>query len=248
MIPSSIKQPIRRLTLSALSLIALASFTWAQGNGAQSARCVLTLAQAPELRAFRLGLNQDRVVARFPGLSFERPDEFGLTKVKLIMMGHEAYPGGTVGRDRAVQMVTAASTADGRSFLVDSSKYPDLKGVNGIRLRFVDGRISYLQVGYDESVDWNDVDEFVHAISKPLGLSESWQRGADSEASTREKELPCDGFRVTASLGGTADDFHIGAQLALDDLAASKLVEKRQSDQIEKKKRQEEERRRTFKP
>lgn len=227
----------------------LASIAWAQGNGnVPNAKCSLTLAQAPELRGFRLGLNQDRVVARFPGLSFEKPDEFGLTKVRLIIVSRDAYPGGSAGRDRGVQMDIATGTSDSRAFLIDISKYPDLKGVNGIRLRFIDGRISYFQIGYDEAVAWTDVDEFVQTISKPLGLSGSWQRGVDSDGSTREKELPCDGFRLTASLGGNSDDYHTAAQLAVEDMGARKLVEKRQSDQIEKKKRQEEERRRTFKP
>ncbi len=162
-------------------------------------------------------------------------------------MNHDDYPGGSVGRDRGVQIDIAAGTAEGRSFLVDSSKFPDLKGVTGIRLRFIDGRVSYLQMGYDESFAWNDVDEFVRAISKPLRLDGDWQRGPDSD-NTKEKELPCDGFLITASLGGDTGDYHIGARLSLEDVVATRMIEKRQSDQKEKAKRQEEERRKTFKP
>jgi hypothetical protein len=249
MTASSNQQHMKRLTLSALFVLALSSLAWGQGNsgGLQNAKCTLTLAQAPELRGFRLGMNQERVLARFPGISVERVDAFGLTKVRLTLMNHDDYPGGSVGRDRGVQIDIAAGTTEGRSFLVDSSRFPDLKGVNGIRLRFIDGRISYLQMGYDDSVVWNDVDEFVRAISKPLGLAGNWQRSSDSD-NTKEKELPCDGFLIMAGLGGDTRDYHVGAQLSLEDVVASRMIEKRQSDQKEKVKRQEEERRKTFKP
>lgn len=237
-------------TLFTLFVLAPSSLAWAQGNGGglQNAKCTLTLAQVPELRGLRLGMNQERALARFPGISLERPDGFGLTKVRLTLMNRDDYPGGSVGRDRGVQIDIAAGTAEGRSFLADRSKFPDLKGVNGIRLRFIDGRLSYLEMGYDDSVAWTDVDEFVGVISKALRLDGSWQKGPDSDNATREKELPCDGFLVTAGMGGGPSDYHFGARLSFEDMVATKLIEKRQSDQKDKAKRQEEERRKTFKP
>jgi hypothetical protein len=240
---------MKRLTLSALLVLALSSIAWAQGNsgGLQNAKCTLTLAQAPELRGFRLGMEQQRVLARFPGLSVDRADKFGLTKLSLTVMDHDDYPGGSVGRDRGVQKDIAVTTAEGQSFSIDSSRFPDLKGVKRIRLRFIDGRISYLQVGYDDSVVWNDVDEFVQVISKPLNLDGNWQRNSDSDDS-KQKELPCSGFLITAGLGGGTGDHLIGVLLSLEDVVASRMIEKRQTDQKEKAKREEEERRKTFKP
>jgi len=241
---------MKRLTLSALFVLALSSLAWAQGNSGslQNAKCALTLAQAPELRGFRLGMSQERALAHLPGISVEPADKLGLTKVRLALMNHDDYPRGSVGRDQGVQIDITGGTAEGRSFLVDSSKFPDLKGVKRIRLRFIDGRVSYLQIGYDDAVAWNDVDEFVRAISKSLGLEGNWQKGSDPDSDTKEKELPCVGFLMTASLGGDTGDYRIGAQLSLEDMVAARMIEKRQNDQKEKAKRQEEERRKTFKP
>lgn len=239
---------MKRLTVYAFLVMALSSLAAAQSNSGtvQNGKCTVPLAKAPELRGFRLGMSQERVLARFPGISLDRADEFGRTKVKLTFMSHEDYPGGSVGRDRGVQIDIAAGTTDGKSFLVDSSRFPELKGLTTIRLRFIDGRISYLQMGYDDSIAWIDSDEFARVISKPLGLDGNWQRVDDSD--TKEKQLPCDGFLARAGLGGDAGDYHVGARLSLEDTGAARMLEKRQSDQAEKLKRQEEERRKAFKP
>lgn len=239
---------MKRLTLFAIFVLALSSVVWAQDKsaGLQKPKCTLTLTQAPELRGFRLGMEQQRVLARFPGLSLDRADKFGHTKVSLIVMDHEDYPGGSVGRDRGVQKDIAVTSPEGQSFFVDSSRFPNLKGVKRIRLRFIDGRISYLQVGYDDSLRWNDVNEFVQVISTPLKLDGAWQRSEAEDP--KEKELPCDGFLVTASLGGSAGESHIGTLISLEDMVATGVIEKRQNDQKEKARRQEEERRKLFKP
>ncbi len=241
---------MKPIIFSALFILALSSLAWAQDNrgGLPSAKCTLTSGRAPELRGFRLGLAQERVLARFPGASVEKADEFGLTKLNFTLMNHDSYPGGnTAGRDRGLQLDITGRPAEGRSFLVDESRFPDLKDVRQIRVRFIDGRIAYVQLGYDESFAWKDIDEFVRVISKALGLDGKWQRDSESD-SDKERKVSCEGFLMTASLGGDVLDYHVGARLSLEDVAATKTIEKRQTDQKDKAQRQEEERRKTFKP
>jgi hypothetical protein len=168
--------------------------------------------------------------------------------LRLTLIDIDLYPKGSSSRDRGVQVDLAARTADGASFTADSTKFPDLKGVRSIQLRFVDGRISYVLVGYDDSFKWNGVDEFAQTVSRNLALPGEWRVPLDSDRVGREKEIRCEGFLIAAVIGGETTDAHIGAQLSLEDTALTQVVEKRQKDREEKKKREEEERRKTFKP
>ena len=236
--------------LNVILLLIFSSMAFGQGNSktVPAAKCTLSLAQAPALRGLRLGMNQAQVLTRFPGLSLDRADELGLSRLRLTLIDVDLYPKGSFNRDRGVQLDIAAPTADGRSFTVDSSRFPNLKGVRKIQLRFVDGRIAYLLVGYDDSYKWDSVDEFAQTVSKNLGLPGEWRAPLDSDRLGKEKELRCEGFSFAAVIGGESTDSRIGAQLSLEDTATTQVVEKRQKDREEKKRREEEERRKTFKP
>ena len=243
---------MKLIILSVVLLLAFSSLNLGQGNAqrapAPAAKCTLTLAQAPELRGIRLGINQAQVVARFPGLSIDRPDKLGESRVRLNLMAALFYQRGTSTRDRAVQADIASGTADTPSFTVDGSRFPDLKGVRKIQLRFVDGRLAYVMVGYDDSVKWDGVDDFVDTVAKILGLPRAWQVPRDSDSIGKAEELRCDGFLMTATLGGDTTDSSIAAQLSLEDTALTQMVEKRQNDQKEKARREDEDRRKAFKP
>lgn len=233
-----------------LLLLTFSSLAFGQGSsqGAPRAKCTLALADAPALRGLRLGMNQAQVLARFPGLSLDRPDELGLSRLRLTLIDVDLYPKGSANRDRGVQIDVAAGADEGRAFTADSSRFPDLKGVRKIQLRFVDGRMAHVLVGYDDSFKWNSVDEFVQIVSKNLGLPGEWRVPLDSERLGREKELRCEGFLMAAVIGGDPTDAHIGAQLSLEDTAMTQMVEKREKDREEKKRQEELERRKTFKP
>ena len=241
---------MKSTTLTVLLLLIFSSVAFGQGNSkaAPAAKCTLALAQAPALRGLRLGMTQAQVLARFPGLSLDRADEFGLSRLRLNLIDADLYATGSTVRDRGVQLDIAAGTAEGRSFTVNSSKFPDLKGVRKIQLRFVDGRLSYVLLGYDDSFKWESVDEFAETVSKNLGLPGEWGVPLDSDRVSREKELRCDGFLLGATIGGDTTDTRTGAQLSVEDTATTQGIEKRQKDREEKKRRQEEERRKTFKP
>jgi len=193
-------------------------------------------------------MNQTQLLARLPGISLDRPDELGQSRLRLNLIDADLYPKGSSNRDRAVQIDIAAGTAEGRAFTSDSTRFPDLKGVRKIQLRFVDGRVAHIVVGYDDSFKWNDVDEFAQTVSKNLGLPGEWRTPRDSDRLGREKELRCEGFLIAAVIGGDTTDARIGAQLSLEDTAMTQTIDKRQKDLEEKKKREEADRRKAFKP
>ena len=235
--------------LNVILLLTFSSVAFGQGQSesAPAAKCTLAQAQAPALRGLRLGMTQAQVLARFRGLSLNRADELGRSQLRLTLIDDLSSTGSS-NRDRGVQIDIAAGTAEGRSFTADSSRFPDLKGVRSIQLRFVDGRLSYVLLGYDDSFKWNGVDEFAQTVAKNLGLPGEWRVPRDSDRLGKEKELQCDGFLMAAMIGGDMTDTRMGAQLSLEDTAIAELIEKRQTDREEKKRREEEERRKTFKP
>ncbi|HZO85522.1 MAG TPA: hypothetical protein VFC26_09925, partial [Verrucomicrobiae bacterium] len=134
------------------------------------------------------------------------------------------------------------------AFIVDSAKFSALKSVRRVRLRFMDGRLSFIQLGYDDSITWESVDEFVVTVAKSLNLSGTWNLPEDSDGSGNQRELRCEGFALIGSVGADATDTRIAAQLSIEDLAASKIIAKRQEDLKEKAKRDEEAKRKNFKP
>jgi len=241
---------MKQIILSILLLPAFSSLTMAQGNKSKQTapvtRCTLTLTQSPQLRGLRLGQNQAQVLARFPGLSLDHADEFGAARLRLSFVDADLYQRGS--RDRGVQIDLTGTPAEGRSFTIDRSRFPDLKGVRRIHLRFVDGRIAYVLVAYDDSFKWNSVEEFAETVSKLLGLPDDWRESSDSDRAKNSREVRCDGFMMTAEIGGDVIDSKIGSQLTLEDTSTSQLIEKRRKDKEEQTRRAEEDRRKTFKP
>lgn len=210
-------------------------------------KCTLALDRAPELRGLRLGASQATVLARFPGTSLEKPDKFGLAQLRLTVIDTGA---GTrvMRRDRAVEADITSTPGAESAFIIDAAKFPPLKGVRGIRLRFVDGRLAYARVAYDDSVKWDSVDEFVMTVAKALSLPVEWSSPDDSGSASKQRELRCDGFVVTADVSADSTDTRIAAQLSVEDLTATKTVEKRQDDATQKAQQAEDAKRKSFKP
>jgi hypothetical protein len=237
-------------------LLALLTFTATIGQRKvedKQPTCTLGLDHAPELRGFRLATDQGKVLARFPGVSIVKPDKFGLAKLRLSVVDSAVLISagvikGPVTRDKGVQADISARPEEGSAFIIDSAKFPALKGVTKIELRFIDGRLSFVLVSYDDSIKWNDIDDFVGTVSKTLSLPNEWQTPAEAGGQNTEKELRCDAFAISANVGADSSDSRVGAQLTLEDLAAWKALSKRQNDFQEKAKREEDEKRKTFKP
>lgn len=233
-----------------LILLIVLSSAWplfAQGkNEIKQAKCTLAIDRAPELRGFRVGATQASVLARFPGVSVEKPDKFGVTQLKLTIIDSSAVVRALGTREKGRLDMTSLQGEEG-SFTVDAAKVPALKGVARIQLRFLDSRLSNIQVAYDDSIKWDSTDEFVETVSKILNLPAEWRVSAEAE-SREDQELRCEDFVVTAHVGSDASDTRIAVQLSVEDLAASKTIQKRQYDLKEKAQQTEDAKRKNFKP
>jgi membrane-bound lytic murein transglycosylase D len=111
---------------------------------AKEAGCQLTLAQAPELRGFRLGMTLAQVKEKITSESyFDRlytVSEFGERSVRVS--GYQL-------------------------------KAENSKGVSDAEFEFLDDKLTLLKVTYDGSVRWNSPQEFVSRVVEALGLPPS---------------------------------------------------------------------------
>jgi hypothetical protein len=114
-------------------------------------------------------------------------------------------------------------------------------------MRFIDGRLSYLQVVYNDDIKFDSIDQFVETISGLLKLPSEWQTPEDAD-SDHVKELRCEGFVLSANTLGDPTETNAGAELILQDTAAWNAMSKRQNEITEKSKRDADEKRKAFKP
>src|ERR1051325_4235120 len=78
---------MKNLILFALLITSLSAVAFAQKKAEDlKPKCTLELNQSPELRGFRLGLTQAAVLARLPGVTVEKPDKFGLARLRLSII------------------------------------------------------------------------------------------------------------------------------------------------------------------
>ncbi|HEX3084651.1 MAG TPA: hypothetical protein VHP99_09030 [Pyrinomonadaceae bacterium] len=213
----------------------------------QNPRCPLRLDQSPELRGFRLGMTQAAVLARLPGVTIEKPDKFGLARLRLSIIDSTSLIKSSP-RDKGVQTDMVAGPNEGSTFVIDSSHFPFLKGVRKIQMRIIEGRLAGLQISYDDEIKWESIDQFIETISTNLKLPKEWQVPEASDSGSNQKELSCEGFVIAANLAGDPTDIHAGAELILQDLAAWNAMSKRQNDLTDKAKQAEDQKRKTFKP
>jgi len=238
---------MKKVSLFSLLLLIVCVPAIAQKKpGNQKPVCSLGLDRSPELRGFRLGMTQAAVLARLPGVTLEKPDKFGLARLRLSIIDSASLIKSSA-RDKGVQPDMLTGPNEGSGFVIDSSRFPALKGVRKIQMRLIEGRLSYLQIAYDDEIKWESIDQFIETVSTTLKLPQGWQVPEDSDGS-QQKELRCEGFVMTANTVGDATDIHAGPELILQDLAAWNAMSKRQNDVIEKAKREEDQKRKTFKP
>jgi hypothetical protein len=238
---------MQKAILLTLAIVLCAPVLAQKNVESKQPKCSLKLDQSPELRGFRLGMPQDQVLRRLPGVTIEKPDKYGLARLRLSIIDTSTVIK-TSGRDKAVQPDITATPADGSAFVLDGPKFPDLKGVRKLQMRFIDGRLSYLQISYDDSSKWESIDQFVETIAGKLKLPTQWQAPSDAEGESQEKELRCEAFVISASLTGDPTDTHAGPEILLEDLAAWNAMSKRQNDSVEKAKQEADEKRKAFKP
>jgi hypothetical protein len=157
-------------------------------QGNQCSTKIADLPQAPELRGFRLGMTLEQAKTRVPQIVFGPTDEFGLSKTSIN------------------------PDFDSR---IDKTNFEDVRTVS---LEFLDGRVTSLWLGYENSFKWKSTDEFVKGISRSLGVPNEWTTKG------RAQQLKCADFELSVSVIAGAPSLRI-----VDLPAAETLVARRQA-------------------
>lgn len=170
-----------------------------------------------ELRGFRLGMSQAEVKARIPDLVTTRPNGLG----------------------------------ESRSFtFVRTNKYLSrnvtLKGVSSITLNYLDGRVIFVAMLYDDSLKWDSGDEFAGQVAASLGLPSGWMRYEGEDYDEQLNILRCERFALVAGLKRIS--YRMLPATFLTDLAGINALNKRAADEAKRKRLAEEQRKRSFKP
>lgn len=134
-----------KVILAFLSLAAFGCVASAQSDAATQPKCTLTVAQAPAIRGFKLGMTVEQIKARFPNADVRRSDDFGSVYVD----------------------VDASSVPDVEKVNFDNVAY--------IRLGFLDERLVGISIRYQQSAYWQTVRQFVPIISAKYNLNGDWQ-------------------------------------------------------------------------
>jgi hypothetical protein len=238
---------MKKQLIFALLLLILCSPVFAQKTEGPKPKCTLGLDQSPELRGLRMGMSQAAVLAKLPGVTIEKPNKFGVARLRVSIIDPTPLIKTAPSRDKGVQPDITATPADGSAFVLDSWRFPNLKGARKLQMRFIDGRLSYLQVVYNDDIKFDSIDQFIETISGLLKLPSEWQTPEDAD-SDHVKELRCEGFVLSANTLGDPTETNAGAELILQDVAAWNAMSKRQNEITEKSKRDAEEKRKAFKP
>jgi hypothetical protein len=194
------------------------------------------LAEAPEVRGFRLGMSYAELQKRFPKLPKPTDIIDGVSTLSILLTHLD--------KDEVTW---------GDFHNVD--KFPDLKDVSSIKLTLVDNRVVAYDITYSETKDRDFAMEFLTKAGKSLGV----------EDYTTEHEEPflfkvtCEGYRAHIELR-TRDTTFMGAvtnriyipSLGVEDIGGLANAKKREEDAkrklAEEIKRKEDEHRRTFQP
>ena len=211
----------------------------------QKPTCTLGINEAPELRGFRMGMTQAAALARFPGVTAGKPDKFGLSRLRLSIIDSSALLKLSA-KSKGVEPDLTVGPDEGGAFVLDSAHFSALKGVRTLTMRFIDGRLSYLEVTYDDSIKWDSIEQFVETVATNLKLPHDWKTPAESDGG-QDKELRCEGFVLSAN-NGVRTEINSGPELILQDLAAWEAMSKKQNNLADKAKREDEEKRKAFKP
>ncbi len=156
----------------------------------QESRCLLKkteLPSIPELRGFYLGITTEQVRARATKIQLRPADEFGATALNL-------FPDYETGIDKKA-----------------------FEHVRTISLEFLDGRVSSLWIGYDQSFKWQSPEEFTQGFTAALKLQGAWRQ------KLRNKLLDCADFSVAVIPAGGS------LSIKLMDEAARETLEKRKA-------------------
>ncbi len=205
-------------TKIATSILFLLVFTGAR-TIAQEPKCNLTLAQAPELRGFKLGMSPEDVIAKMPGLNI-RP----ANRRKYRVVAINFTPNDLSMRNGVINL--------DRTSYVSATRFPIYEGLTSAGIHFLDEKAFLIELFYDDSTKWNDVDEFADKVASSLHLPKAWI-GDDDKS---ERFIKCNGFLIETELKSSTSPV-----LRIGDPSMLLEIQGRKEDRNEKQ-------RNTFKP
>src|SRR6185436_48812 len=142
--------------------------------------CSLGREQAPKLDRLYLGMTESQVKQLLPNLQISAVDELGVSNAEL-----KAADIGNL-------------TGSGSFFA----------GVESITIKFTDGRLSYVRVGYPITNKWVGKFEFLSAMAPKFAVRAEWKPFYDwVNKEVRDAEdltdmaIECEGFRLALGLG-----------------------------------------------
>ncbi len=174
-----------------------------------SAPCTLGRNDAPRLDRIYLGMTEDQIKAFLPGIQIGAVNELGVSDVEL--------------KAAEISKLAAGSSM--------------FEGVEGISLKFTDGRLSYVRVAYPVTNKWGGKFEFASVLAGKLSVRGDWKPFYDwHNKEVRDAEdltdmaIECEGFRLAAGLGLEAVGGEQTPHFDLDDLTAARIVKQREAE------------------
>jgi len=169
--------------------------------------CSLGREQAPKLDRLYLGMTESQVKQLLPNLQISAVDELGVSNAEL--------KGADIGN----------LTGSGSFFA----------GVESITIKFTDGRLSYVRVGYPITNKWVGKFEFLSAMAPKFAVRAEWKPFYDwVNKEVRDAEdltdmaIECEGFRLALGLGIEGVEGEQTPHYDLDDLVAAQVVKQRE--------------------
>jgi hypothetical protein len=146
-------------------------------NRAQSNPCALKVAEAPEVRGFKLGQTYEEIKRGFPNedLSAHGVDSQKPNGVRQIIVAAGGYTS-------RLRRAAAGELPEGWS--------KRFEGVSRAEVQLLDDKVASVKIVYDDTAKWEDPLEFTAAIAEGLKLPRQGWRGKYPTV------LDCDGFTV----------------------------------------------------
>jgi hypothetical protein len=188
-------------------------------TGEQS-RCDLNLARTPEVRGLRLGMTLREALSRFKPSS-SLPDAEWCGRQALEFNWSDDLLGQPAPRPA------------------------EFEGVRLVRLGFLDGRLAYFRVTYDQRAAPLTPEQFRSTLSSGLALSGRWRRADAAGEFEPLYSVSCEGFVIVAG-------YNAGPYVELHDTSAIDLLLRRREEgklrRLREVEEEKERRRKVFKP
>src|SRR6266576_2127508 len=108
--------------------------------------CWLNKSSLPPLLGFRLGISREELEKRFAGLKVKNDGS-----TELFFSGSKTLP-----KDQDVSAVDEIGHV-----AVNVSRFPEFAEVNTVELKLVDGRVSQIELTYQDDSRWKSEEEFL---------------------------------------------------------------------------------------